>query len=142
MTRFFVLLFAIPAIVVAAAQSGRATTTVLNCGSFSVGPGGVEHGAASNSGCLLRAYANQCRPAVYALSLFGVDTIAADRFRLARRNGRCVVDVTISVRVVPQPARQHTGVCRTLARTSGHVVAGRCTGEGIPVGIVLDPQPR
>jgi hypothetical protein len=142
-TRLFSLLLATAAIAAAAAtQAGRATTSVLNCGSSSIGPGGTEHGATTGSRCLLRAYVQHCQPAVYGLSLFGIDTIANDRFRLERLNGRCLVSVTISFRVVPQPARQHTGVCRTLTLTSRHVVAARCTGPSIPATIVLDPQPQ
>jgi hypothetical protein len=112
--------------------------TMQNCGAFSAGPGGTEHGGTSGSRCLLRAYEQHCRAAIYTMSVFGVDTIANDRFRLVRVGGHCLVDVTISFRVVPQPARKHSGVCRTLALNSRHVVAGRCTGWGIPVSIQLD----
>jgi hypothetical protein len=125
-----------------APRAGRAAPAIENCGSLSLGPGGVERGGTSGARCLLHAYQQHCRPAVYVLALFGVDTIATDRFRLARDNGRCRIDVTISFRVVPQPARQHAGVCRTLALKSAHVVAGRCSGASIPASIVLDPKPQ
>jgi hypothetical protein len=124
-----------------AALPGHATPAVLNCGSLSLGPGNTERGAVTGARCLLRAYGQHCEPAVYALSLFGVDTIATDHFRLARESGRCLIEVTMSFRIVPQPARQHSGVCRTLALKSRQVVAGRCTGASIPASIVLDPKP-
>ncbi len=118
----------------------RAATAVQNCGSLSVGPGAGRRGATAGARCLLHAYQLQCRSAVYVLSRFGVDTIASDRFRLARESGHCLVTVTVSFRIVPQPARTHTGSCRTLALKSTHVVAGRCTGTGIPSSFVLDPK--
>ena len=143
LTRLFCLLLAIAAVAAAAAtQPGRAATAVLNCGSLSVGPGGTQHGTATGSRCLLRAYRQHCQPAVYALSLFGIDTIATDHFRLTRLNGHCLVNVTINFHVVPQPARRHNGACRTLTLKSGHVVAGGCTGESVPASIMLDPQPH
>jgi hypothetical protein len=139
--RLACLLLVATAVAVAAAP-GRAAPTILNCGSLSVGPGGTERGAANGARCLLHAYQQNCRPAVYAVSHFGVDTVATDRFRLVRDNGRCLVKLTISFQIVPQPARLHSGVCRTLALKSQHVVAGRCTGESIPASIVLDPLPQ
>ena len=141
--RLACLVLAASAVAAALASApGRATPAIQNCGSLSVGPGGTERGASAGARCLLQAYLEHCQPAVYTISLFGIDTVATDRFRLARDNGRCLVKVTISFRVVPQPARQHLGLCRTLALKSRHVVAGRCTGESIPASIVLDPQPR
>jgi hypothetical protein len=119
---------------------GNASSAIQNCGTLSLDPGGDERGAATGATCLLHAYQQGCRPAVYVLSRFGIDTIATDRFRLARDNGRCSVDVAISFRVVPQPAQTHNGVCRSLALKSGHVVAGRCTGRSVPASIVLDPH--
>jgi hypothetical protein len=126
---------------VAASPAARASPTIQNCGSLARGPGGATPGTGAGARCLLRAYDDHCRPAVYVLSLFGVDTIANDRFRLARGTGGCLVQVTISARVVPQPPRQHHGICRSLARRSGHVVASRCSGDSFPKSIVLDPKP-
>lgn len=120
--------------------SARAMPSIQNCGSLSIGPGGTERVAGAGARCLLQAYQQDCRPAVYVLSLSGIDTLAVDSFRLTRGSGKCLVEVTISSRVVPQPARQHHGVCRTLVLRSRHVVAGRCTGESIPPTIVLDPR--
>jgi hypothetical protein len=128
--------------VAAASLPAHSTPAIQNCGSLSRGPGSVAHGTGDGARCLLHAYDQHCRPAVYGLSLFGLDTIAMDRFRLARANGRCLVRITISFRVVPQPARRHDGVCRTLALQSGHVVAGGCSGDGVPKSIVLDPPPQ
>jgi hypothetical protein len=119
---------------------GNASPAIQNCGTLSLGPGGDERGTAAGAKCLLHAYQQSCRPAVYVLSRFGIDTIATDRFRLARDNGRCSVDVATSVRVVPQPAQTHGGLCRSLALKAGYVVAGRCTGQSVPASIVLDPQ--
>jgi hypothetical protein len=137
-----VIAVTVAAIAVAPAAARQTQSAVENCGSLSVGPGGDERGATAGAKCLLRAYQQHCRVAVYILSLFGVDTIASDRFRLVREAGRCLVDVTISFRVVPQPARAHNGVCHTLALKSTHVVAGRCTGTNIPSSLVLDPTPQ
>jgi hypothetical protein len=136
-----VLLAACVVTAAGAAHPARVAATVKNCGTLSVGPGGTEHGTTAGARCLLRAYQQQCQAAVYTLSSFGVDTVATQRFRVAHASGHCVVDVTVSFRVVPQPAHQQTGVCRTLALKATHVVAARCTGE-IPASIVLDPHPQ
>jgi hypothetical protein len=137
--------FALSAAAIAAAAgsvTARAAPTVQNCGTYSYGPAAEPRGAANGAKCLLHAYQEHCRAAVYVLSSFGVDTVATDRFRLVRDNGRCVVTVAVSFQVVPQPARKHSGACRTLALKSTHVVAGRCTGASIPASIVLDPRPQ
>ena len=132
----------VAAIAVAPATAKQTQPAVENCGSLSVGPGAGERGATAGARCLLHAYQQHCRSAVYVLSLFGVDTIASDRFRLVRESGRCLVDVTISFRIVLQPARTHNGICRTLALKSTHVVADRCTGANIPSSLELDPKPQ
>src|SRR5262249_22677975 len=86
---------------------GPASPAIQNCGTLSLGPGGEERGTTAGAKCLLHSYEQGCRPSVYVLSRFGVDTVSTDRFRIARDNGRCSVAVAISFRVVPQPARTH-----------------------------------
>jgi len=138
----FVVAVTVAAIAVAPATATQTQPAAVECGALSVGPGGDEHGATAGARCLLHAYQQHCRSAVYVLSMFGVDTVASDRFRLVRVSGHCLVDVTISFRIVPQRARTHNGICRTLALKSTHVVAGRCTGTNIPSSLALDPRPQ
>ena len=132
-------------VAIAAVQAGvtaDAAPAVENCGTLSMGPADEVRGSTTGALCLLHAYQRHCRPAVYVLSLLGVDTTANDRFRVVSRSGRCRVALTISFRIVPQPARVQSGVCARLALRSGHVVAGRCTGSNIPASIVLNPSPQ
>jgi hypothetical protein len=111
---------------------------VLDCGSISVGPTALRPGTSSGAACLLRAYRQHCRPAVFELSIFGVDTIARDGFRLVMLDGACGVKVTTSFTVVPQkPRPQGSGECRTLAMRGSDVIAGGCTGSGLPSTISL-----
>jgi hypothetical protein len=110
-----------------------ATPAVLDCGSLTVGPNVLSPGKRAGAACLLHAYQQRCRPAVYVLSMFGVDTIARDTFRLVSVRGRCRVTVATSFTVVPQkPHRAGSGECSTLTARGTDVVAGRCVGAGLP----------
>ena len=110
----------------------------LDCGSRSIGPGDLARGTGPGPACLLRAFQEHCRPASYRLSSFGVDTIGTDTFRTVRRAGRCQIEVAITFHVVPRPPRRTgSGYCRTLRRVGTDVVAGRCTGEGLPTSLSL-----
>jgi hypothetical protein len=72
------------------------------------------------------------------LSSFGVDTIGTDTFRTVRRAGSCQIRVTMSFHVVPQSPRQTgSGYCRTLRRQGTDVVAGGCSGIGLPASLSL-----
>jgi hypothetical protein len=87
---------------------------------------------------MLRAYRHDCLDAAYRLSRFGVDTVAVEDFHVARRSGRCAVAVTGTFRVVPQPPHSTAGgFCRSLRRRGTDVVAGGCTGTGLPTTISL-----
>jgi hypothetical protein len=86
----------------------------------------------------LHAYQSNCRPAVYSISRFGVDTIARDTFRLVQAQGHCRINVTATFRVVPQdPHAVGSGQCSTLVRLGTDIVARRCTGKGLPASISL-----
>ena len=75
---------------------------------------------------------------MYELSIFGVDTIARDEFRLVMLDGACRVKVTASFTVVPQrPRPQGSGECRWVAMRGSDVIAGGCTGSGLPSTISL-----
>jgi hypothetical protein len=122
-----------------AANAGASVLSVTDCGSISVGPGSAGSGGkAAGALCLLRAYRSNCHPAVYSVSMFGIDTIARDSFRLVRMGGRCRIDVATSFRVVPQkPHPVASGQCSTLARRGTDVVAYGCVGKGLSASISL-----
>ena len=118
--------------------AGAAAGGTLDCGVRSVGPGSLLRGGTAGAACLLGAFQHRCRAAAYRLSLFGVDTVDTEDFRVAQRNGRCGVEVTTSFAIVPQ--RPHVTGTRRCARVrraaGGDIVADRCTG-GPPVTVSL-----
>ncbi len=115
----------------AVAVGAEASRTVV-CPARSIGPGALTHGATAGAECLLRAYQHGCTPATYALSSFGVDTIATLQFTLVRRSGACAIAVTRSFRVVPQKPRvTAAGTCKSLRRTATDIVAAGCSGGGL-----------
>jgi len=118
--------------------AGAAAAGPLDCGARSVGPGSLHRGGTSGAACLLRAFEQSCRAADYRLSLFGVDTVSSEDFRVVFRGGRCGVEVTTSFRVVPQqPHVTGTRRCARVRRiASGDIVADRCTG-GPPAAVSL-----
>jgi hypothetical protein len=120
------------------AAARAAPATAVDCGLRSVGPGALVRSVGPGPSCLLRAFEQRCRPASYRLSSFGVDTIGTDTFRTVRRAGACEVAVTIMFHLVPQPPkRTGSGYCRTLRRRGIDVVAGGCTGTGLPASLSL-----
>jgi hypothetical protein len=113
--------------------TGAAMSSVLDCGSLSAGTTVLSPGKGGGAACLLRAYQQHCRPAVYELSMFGVDTIARENFRLVRERGGCRIKVATSFTVVPQKPRPGArGECSTLRARGTDVVAGGCVGSGLP----------
>jgi hypothetical protein len=121
-----------------AVTAGASTPSILNCGSLTEGPTALAPRSGGGAACLLHAYRQQCRPAVYKLSAFGIDTIARDDFRLVTSSGRCRVRVTTSFTVVPQkPHPQGSGECSTLATRGTDVVASGCVGTGLPSSFSL-----
>ena len=110
-----------------------------SCGTLKVGPAADRRGAVGGAGCFLRAFQQHCQPSTYTLSVFGVDTIATDTFRLTRSGALCRIGVTVSFEVVPQPPRLHQGRCKTLKRQNGLVIATGCAGTGVPKTITLNP---
>src|SRR5262249_26976364 len=98
----------------------------------------VHVSATGGARCLLAAYRHYCRQATYRLSLFGVDTVASREFGLVSSRSGCLVAVTSSFRVVPQPAHvTGKGTCRTLRAIGRNIVAGSCMGRGLPTRISL-----
>ena len=101
---------------------------VHHCPAASIGPGSLHHGGTAGASCLLSSFQNGCKAADYTLSAFGVDTVHSETFRVERLNGRCVVAIVESFRVVPQPPRSTTRLaCTRVHRLNGDVVADRCT---------------
>lgn len=95
-----------------------------HCAARSTGPGSLRRGGTAGAACLLAAFRNGCRPAGYALSQFGVDTVHSLTFRVEGRSTGCAVLVTESFRVVPQqPHVTGRFVCLRLRP----LVADRCT---------------
>jgi hypothetical protein len=117
---------------------GGARVGVRSCGTLTIRAGGNQ-GAIKGAGCLLGAYEQHCLPATYKLSIMGVDTFQTDTFRLARRQARCRITVSVSFQVIPQPPRLHHGSCKTLKRRKAEVIATGCVGSGIPKTISLNP---
>lgn len=137
MMRVLVVVSTVVAFGVSVAGSARGAEKLVNCESLAVGPGALVHGSKAGASCLLRAF-QQCRPASYRLSRFGIDTIAVDQFSVVSYQGLCRISVTMTFRVVPQ--RPHAighGSCRTLARRASDIVASRCTGPGLPTSLSL-----
>jgi hypothetical protein len=114
-------------------------SALTSCGTSSIGPGAIVHPSrAGGARCFLAAYRDNCRPATFQLSMFGVDTVATRDFRVVRSAAGCRVSVTTSFRVVPQPAHvTGTGTCRRLRSIGTNVVADACTGRGVPARISL-----
>jgi hypothetical protein len=131
------------AIVVAAAaapavNAGAAAPAVLRCAPATVQAGRLSPAGRGGASCLLRAYRQHCRPAVYVLSTFGVDTIARDTFRVVSIEGRCRVEVATRLTVVPQKPRPGgTGRCTSLAARGADIVATGCTGGGLQPSVSL-----
>jgi hypothetical protein len=120
----FLLALVLLLVVAAGAGASRAQT----CPPRSIGPGSLLHGGTAGAACLLHAYQHGCTSAQYTLSSFGVDTIAALRFTLVRRNGKCAIAVTRRFRVVPQKPRvTAAGTCKTLRKTATDIVAAGCS---------------
>jgi hypothetical protein len=115
------------------------SAVTANCGTSSIGPGAIVRPSSTGGArCFLAAYRNDCRPATYRLSMFGVDTIATRDFRVVKTGGACVVAVTTSFHVVPQPAHvTGAGTCRKLRVIGTNIVADSCTGHGLPARISL-----
>jgi len=119
---------------------GGATSAgkTVNCGTLSVGPGALVHGSKAGANCLLRAYQQHCRSAVYRLSRFGVDTISVAQFRVVSRSSRCEIAVTTTFRVVPQlPHPTGHGYCSVIGRRGSDIVVTGCTGTGLTSVISL-----
>ncbi len=112
---------------------------MLDCGSLSTGPTTLSPAKRAGAECLLRAYRLHCRPAVYELSSFGIDTIARDSFRLADgNNGRCSIKVATSFTVVPRkPRPEGSGECSKLDARGTDIVASGCVGTGLPTSFSL-----
>jgi hypothetical protein len=112
--------------------------SVIHCGSTTVGPTVIPSGKAGGALCLLRAYRSNCQPAVYSLSMFGIDTITRDNFRVVKELGRCRINVATSFRVVPQKPRPGmSGQCSMLTKRGADIVASGCVGKGLPASISL-----
>ena len=120
-------------------RAADTNAAVTNCGTASIGPGAVGYKTnGSGARCLLAAYVDHCRQARFRVSLFGVDTVATRDFRLVMSSGRCAVAVTLSYRVVPQPAHvTGQGTCTRLRAIGRSVVAESCKGHGVPATISL-----
>lgn len=105
-----------------------AVAAVTHCQARSVGPGSLHRGGTAGATCLSAAFQNGCKPADYTLSAFGIDTVHSETFRVERKNGRCVVAIVETFRVIPQPPRvtKHS-TCTRVHRLNGDVVADRCT---------------
>jgi hypothetical protein len=105
-----------------------ATAGVTQCQARTVGPGSLQHGGTAGASCLLAAFEANCRPAVYTLAAYGVDTIHSLQFRTARRTTGCAVLVTESYRVIPQqPHVTAHRACARVHKAAAGVVADRCT---------------
>ncbi len=112
--------------------AGAAGATVRSCGALTVGPTAIKTGSSgAGPACMLAAF-GRCRAARYTLSSFGVDTIAATSFTIARHRGVCGVTVAVSFRVVPQqPRSTGRGTCQAIGKRAGDIVATGCRGSGL-----------
>jgi hypothetical protein len=121
-----------------AVNAGAAAPAVLRCAPATVQAGRLSPSGRVGASCLLRAYRRNCRPAVYVLSTFGVDTIARDTFRVVSVEGRCRVEVATRLTVVPQKPRPGgTGRCASLAARGADIVATGCAGGGLQPSVSL-----
>jgi hypothetical protein len=84
---------------------------------------------------MLKAYRG-CRPAMYVLAGFGVDTESTTAFHVVRLGSTCRVAIDATFRVVPQTPQRFDGTCRRIQRLAGDVVATGCTGT-LPATISL-----
>ena len=126
------LVFSLALAVWLAVVAGAGAARLQACPARSIGPGALARGGTAGAECLLHAYRHGCPAAEYALSSFGVDTVATLRFKLVRRSGICAIAVTRSFRVVPQKPRVTAiGTCKTLRRTATDIVAAGCGGGGL-----------
>ena len=123
------------AAVLAAVAAGAAHGMTTSCGAYSIGPGAARHGNAAGATCMLKAY-RSCRPAMYVLAGFGVDTESTSAFRVARIGSACQVSVYATFRVVPQTPHRYHGTCHRIQRLAGDIVATGCTGK-LPATISL-----
>jgi len=100
---------------------------------MSAGPSALPAGKGlSGAACLLHDYRQRCRAATYELSIFGIDTIARDEFRLVSVTGNCRIKVTTSFTVVPQKPRQEgSGECSSLSARGSDVIASGCVGSDL-----------
>lgn len=138
-----IALVAVIAALAGVAAAGAAVPGPRACGSMSIGPGALKRGSTKAAECLLRRYEQQCRPAVYELSMFGVDTVETERFQVGHVNGRCEIAVTRAFSVVPQKPRVTAhGHCRTLRQSAANVVAGGCSGSGLEATVSLTSAGR
>ena len=142
--RFYVMVVVLAAAVFAfVLPSAFAGPAPVKCASLSVGPGALRRGVTGGPACLLRAFRQGCPSATSVLWRFGVDTVATETFRLVKRRGRCEVAVTVSFRVVPQPAHATgDGYCTTVGRRNGDVIVAGCSGVGLPATISLTGRDR
>src|SRR5215469_16565424 len=85
----------------AALAVGAAHGARTSCGSYVIGPGALRHGNPAGATCLLKAY-RSCRPAMYVLAGFGVDTESTTAFHVVRLGSTCRVAIDATFRVVPQ----------------------------------------
>jgi hypothetical protein len=122
-------------VVLAAVAVGAAHGATTSCGAYSIGPGAVRHGNAAGATCMLREY-RSCRPAMYVLAAFGVDTESTTAFRIVRLGGPCRVTVDATFRVVPQTPHRYHGTCRRIQRLAGDIVVTGCGGT-LPATISL-----
>jgi hypothetical protein len=128
----------VAALALVACGGTAAAGAPVNCGSLTAGPGALTRGDRGGPSCLLHAYRNHCTVATYRLSMFGVDTIAVDDFRLVLHGGGCRIEVASSFRVVPQPQRSALhGACSRLVARGSDVVAEGCTGGNLPPTVSL-----
>jgi hypothetical protein len=108
-----------------------AVAAVTQCQARSVGPGSLRRGGTAGAACMLAAFDDDCRPAGYTLSSFGVDTVRTLSFRTAARGSGCAVYITETFRVVPQQPRVLSRrVCARVHKTDAGIVADRCTPAG------------
>ena len=122
-------------VLLAAVAAGVAHGTTPSCGAYSIGPGAVRNGNADGATCMLRKY-RSCRPAMYVLAAFGVDTESTTAFRIVRIGSACHVSVYATFRVVPQTPHRYYGTCHRIQRLAGDIVATGCTGT-LPATISL-----
>ncbi|SRR5581483_4959969 len=114
-------------VVLLALAAATAQAATRDCGTLSVRSGSVYQGARNGPTCFLAAF-ERCRAATFTLSVFGLDTVATDVFRVVAR-GACRVEVAGTFHVVPQKPHSLSAVCRAVRRSGADVVAVGCTGS-------------